>query len=99
MKKKRSFFKRHFFAIIILVIVATYSGVSTLNKELTRQELLIKKASYLAQIEQLRDELAEMERDLARVETPEYIEEYAREVMKMIGPDEFFFQIHYQEKE
>lgn len=99
MKKRRSFFRRHIIAIMILVFVIAYASYSTLQKELIRQDLLDKEAEYLEEIEAKKDELKELERDIERIGTLEYIEEYAREELKMVAPEEYYFQIYYDDRE
>lgn len=99
MKKRRSFFRRHFIAISFLIAVLAFSAYSTFQKEIMRQDLLDKEAQYLEEIEAKKAELKELERDIERIGTLEYIEEYAREELKMVAPEEYYFQIYYDEED
>ena len=95
MKKRRSFLRRHSISVGILVIVAIFSVASTLSKQDLYNDLQQQGDTYLTQIDELERTLKQYEEDLERVETLEFIEEYAREKLKMVSPDEIYFQIHY----
>ena len=95
MKRRRSFLRRHSISIGILVIVAIFSVASTLSKQDLYNELQEQGDAYLNQIDELERTLKQYENDLERVETLEFVEEYAREKLKMVSPDEIYFQIHY----
>lgn len=95
MKKRRSFLGRHSISIGILVIVAIFSVASTLSKQELYNELKQQGDTYIAEIDELERELRQYQEDLERVETLEFVEEYAREKLKMVSPDEIYFQIHY----
>jgi len=95
MKKRRSFLRRHSISVGILVIVAIFSVASTLSKQDLYNGLQQQGDTYLTQIDELERTLKQYEEDLERVETLEFVEEYAREKLKMVSPDEIYFQIHY----
>lgn len=95
MKKRRSFIGRHSISVGILVIVAIFSVASTLSKQVLYDGLQKQGDTYLIQIDVLERTLKQYEEDLERVETLEFVEEYAREKLKMVSPDEIYFQIHY----
>ncbi|MBI9014011.1 MAG: cell division protein FtsL [Clostridiales bacterium] len=99
MKKRRSFLRRHSISIGILVIVAIFSVASTLNKQELYNELKQQGETYITEIDKLERELKQYQEDLERVETLEFVEEYAREKLKMVSPNEIYFQIHYASDE
>ena len=99
MKKKKSFFKRHIIAIVFLLLVAFYSAYSTYNKEQTLNSLELISQERIENIRTLKEEIQQLESSLDQVNTPEFIERYAREKFKMIHPYEVYFQMIYDEDE
>lgn len=99
MKKKKSFFKRHIIAIVFLLLVAVYSAYSTYTKEQTLKSLQSISQERLETIRSLKDEVSQLESSLEQINTPEFIERYAREKFKMVHPHEVFFQMIYEENE
>lgn len=99
MKKRRSFFRRHSIAIGILVIVAIFSVTTTLMKQEKYDELKQSGEEYLAEIEALEIKLKRVQNDLEEIDSLDFVEKYARETLKMVSPDEVYFQIHYTDEE
>jgi len=99
MKKRRSFFKRHSIAIGILILVAIFSVSTTLRKQDIYDELVENGEAYIAEIESLERTLKRYQEELEAVETLEFVEQYARETLKMVSPDEIYYQIHYTDEE
>lgn len=99
MKKRRSFFRRNSIAIGILVIVAIFSVTQTLSKQEKYNQLRDQGEKYIAEIEELERQLKQHQEKLDRVDTLEFVEEYAREKLKMVSPDEVYFQIYYSDEE
>ena len=99
MKKRRSFLRRNSIAIGILVIVAIYSVTSTILKQDLYKELKIQGDEYMAEIEALERTLNQYQDQLDKIDTLEFVEEYARETLKMVSPDEIYFQIYYSNDE
>lgn len=99
MKKRRSFLKRHSIAIGILVVVAVFSVSTTLRKQDIYDKLVEDGQAYIGEIERLERTLKTYQDELEAVETLEFVEQYARETLKMVSPDEIYYQIHYTEKE
>lgn len=99
MKKRRGFLRRHSIAIGILIAVAIFSVTSTIMKQDLYVKLDKKGDEYMAEIESLERTLNQYQEELDRVETLEFVEEYARETLKMVSPDEIYFQIYYTDDE
>jgi cell division protein FtsB len=99
MKKRRSFLRKNSIAIGILVIVAIYSVTSTILKQDLYKELKIQGDEYMAEIEALERTLNQYQDQLDKIDTLEFVEEYARETLKMVSPDEIYFQIYYSNDE
>ena len=99
MKKRRSFLRKNSIAIGILVIVAIYSVTSTILKQDLYKELKIQGDEYMAEIEALERTLNQYQDRLDKIDTLEFVEEYARETLKMVSPDEIYFQIYYSNEE
>lgn len=99
MKKRRSFLRKNSIAIGILVIVAIYSVTSTILKQDLYKELKIQGDEYMAEIEALERTLNQYQDQLDKIDTLEFVEEYARETLKMVSPDEIYFQIYYSNEE
>lgn len=99
MKRRRSFFRRHSIAIGILIIVAIYSVTSTISKQDLYKQLTIQGDEYMAEIELLERNLKQYQDQLDKIDTLEFVEEYARETLKMVSPDEIYFQIYYSNEE
>lgn len=96
MKRRRSFFKRHFIAIAVLVLVGVYSITNTLEKEMTLRQMMDESDAYLKEIQALETELDAYNRKLDEVDTLDYMEKNAREKLKMVRPDEIYFQVIYE---
>jgi len=73
--------------------------VTYFQKEMKYQKLLEEEENYLVELRRLEKDLQKVERDLERVGTLEFVEEYAREKLKMIGPHELYFQIYFDDEE
>lgn len=99
MKKRRSYLRKNSIAIGILVIVAIYSVTSTILKQDLYKELKIQGDEYMAEIEALERTLNQYQDQLDKIDTLEFVEEYARETLKMVSPDEIYFQIYYSNEE
>ena len=99
MKKRRSFVKRHSIAIGILIVVAIFSVRTTLQKQDLYDKLQDQGERYIAEIDQLEKTLKEYQNKLEKVDTLEFVEEYARETLKMVSPDEIYYQIQYTDDE
>ncbi|MBO4861490.1 MAG: septum formation initiator family protein [Firmicutes bacterium] len=70
--------------VLVLIVVAVIFGQSVLRiMELRRQ-----KAAAQRQLDILRERLEQLEDELARVQTDEYIEQQARTHLRMIFPGE-----------
>lgn len=93
MKARRSFVKRNAIAILLLVIIASISGMKTLQKEMKHREFLKKEQVYLKDIEELKKTLVEKTFNLENVNNLEFVEKYARENLNMIKTNEFLYII------
>lgn len=99
MKKRRSFVKRHTISIGILVIVAIFSVRTTLQKQDLYDKLVSQGDDYIAEIDELEQTLKEYQNELEQVDTLEFVEQYARETLKMVSPDEIYYQIYFTDEE
>lgn len=99
MKKRRSFVKRHTISIGILVIVAIFSVRTTLQKQDLYDKLVAQGDDYIAEIDELEQTLKEYQNELEQVDTLEFVEQYARETLKMVSPDEIYYQIYFTDEE
>jgi|LGOV01.1.fsa_nt_gb cell division protein FtsB len=99
MKKRRSFVKRHTISIGILVIVAIFSVRTTLQKQDLYDKLVAQGDDYIAEIDELERTLKEYQNELEQVDTLEFVEQYARETLKMVSPDEIYYQIYFTDEE
>ena len=99
MKKRRSFVKRHTISIGILVIVAIFSVRTTLQKQDLYDKLVAQGDDYIAEIDELEQTLKEYQNELEQVDTLEFVEKYARETLKMVSPDEIYYQIYFTDEE
>lgn len=99
MKKRRSFVKRHTISIGILVVVAIFSVRTTLQKQDLYDKLVAQGDDYIAEIDELERTLKEYQNELEQVDTLEFVEQYARETLKMVSPDEIYYQIYFTDEE
>ncbi len=99
MKKRRSFVKRHTISIGIFVIVAIFSVRTTLQKQDLYDKLVSQGDDYIAEIDDLEQTLKEYQNELEQVDTLEFVEQYARETLKMVSPDEIYYQIYFTDEE
>lgn len=93
MKRRKSFFKRHFIALTILLLVAVYSVSMTMAKQQKLDELRLKSDLAVAKIQQLEMTLKDKEYELNKTDDLDYIEKFARENLKMVFPNEVYFQM------
>lgn len=99
MKRRKSFVRRHIIAISFLVAIAIYSGVMTFQKQEKLHELKMRSEAALIEIERLERELDSKRYELARIDNPDFVERIAREKLKMVRPNEVYFQMMYGKEE
>lgn len=99
MKRRKSFVRRHIIAISFLVVIAIYSGVMTFQKQEKLNELRIKSEAALTEIERLERELDSKQYELNKIDNLDFVERIAREKLKMVRPNEVYFQMMYGKEE
>lgn len=82
-----------FCAVFVLVAALVISSVYNLVK------LKVEQDRVAGELEALRQEKAELEAELLRVDDPDYIEQQARELLHMIYPGEVLYLIKESEKD
>ncbi|MBN2794442.1 MAG: septum formation initiator family protein [Clostridia bacterium] len=93
MKRRKSFLKRHFIALTILLLVGVYSVSVTFVKQQRLDELRVKSDLAVAKIQQLEMTLKDKEYELNKTADLDYVEKFARENLKMVYPNEVYFQM------
>ncbi len=81
--------------VCTLVLVVAFSIRTYMSKEEMYKELQKTEEKYLQQIQELEEQLSTYERELKESTSREYIEKYARENLKMVSPDEIYFDVDY----
>jgi cell division protein DivIC len=93
MKRRKSFVRRHIIAIFFLIIIAIYSVVSTVTKIDRLNELRNESEATIVAIEAKEMELKTKQYELSKVGDLDFVEKFAREKLKMVKPNEIFFQM------
>ncbi len=99
MKSKGSLINRNIIAVTVLVIIAVISGKISFDKQKKFDELELEREAYLKTIESLELELESKKKELDEIDSSEFIEKYAREVLRMVKPNELYFKTYYPEDE
>ncbi len=91
--KKNNIIK--FFILIILMMGVGFSIANYMHKQDIYEELKKQEEKYLKEINDLENQLSIYERELQESTSREYIEKYAREILKMVSPDEVYYDVNY----
>jgi cell division protein FtsL len=84
----RSIFKSKKICWTIIALIFIYTLASFISQEKKLSNYKQEKASYQAQIEDLENEQSDLLQEQENVDSPEYIEEQAREKLDMYYPNE-----------
>ncbi len=95
-KNKLKLFVFKFIIVSLFILVFAFSLSSTINKRKMYNELKAKGDDYLEEIKSLELILQNYKNELEDINSLKYVEEYARETLKMVGPNEIYFQINYE---
>ncbi|MCI8308750.1 MAG: cell division protein FtsL [Clostridia bacterium] len=84
----RSIFKSKKICFIIVSLILIYTFISFISQEKKLKNYEQQKQYYQAQIENLQDEQADLLQEQENIDSPDYIEEQAREKLDMYYPSE-----------
>ncbi len=99
MKSKRSLINKNIIAIAVLVIAVVISGKISYDKQGKYNELEFEKVAYLETIKTLKNDLKKCEEKLDEIDNLDFIETYAREILKMARPNEIHMRVNYNNED
>lgn len=88
-RRKRIVYGLVFLLIAVVIGAAIYNLIS----------LKIEEARALKELETLNEQKAELEEELSRIDSPEYIEQQAREQLRMIMPGETLYVVNNEDED
>ncbi len=96
MKKKSRKDKYIKFILVSFLILSISVSIATyMSKQYMYDQLKVEEEKYLKEISELKDKLNLYEKELKEATSREYIERYARENLKMVSPDEIYYDVKY----
>jgi len=84
----RNLFKSKKVCLIVIAIIVIYTIISFVGQQKKLNNYEQEKMYYQAQIEDLKEEQQKLKKEQENVNSPEYIEEQAREKLDMYYPNE-----------
>ena len=84
----RNLFKSKKICRIIIAVIVIYTIVYFINQQKKLDKYQTEQAYYKSQIEELQAEQEELKKEQANMDSPEYIEEQARDKIDMYYPNE-----------
>lgn len=93
----KKFFNKNKIVIILALVVLLYFSYILIKQELKYNELMDDKIYYANEIDRLKEVIEELNKKIDEISTPEYIEQIARERLKMVKPDEIIYIIDEQD--
>ena len=84
----RNLFKSKKVCRIIIAVIVIYTIVYFINQQKKLDKYKTEQAYYKSQIEELQAEQEELKKEQANMDSPEYIEEQARDKSDMYYPNE-----------
>ena len=84
----RNIFKSKKVCRIIIAVIVIYTIVYFINQQKKLDKYKTEQAYYESQIEELKTEQDELKKEQASMDSPEYIEEQARDKIDMYYPNE-----------
>ena len=84
----RNIFKSKKICRIIIAVIVIYTIVYFINQQKKLDKYKTEQAYYESQIEELKTEQDELKKEQASMDSPEYIEEQARDKIDMYYPNE-----------
>ena len=84
----RNLFKSKKVCRIIIAVIVIYTIVYFINQQKKLDKYKTEQAYYKSQIEELQAEQEELKKEQANMDSPEYIEEQARDKIDMYYPNE-----------
>ncbi len=92
-RKSKSFFRRNKFLMLFLILLLGYYSYSTVQTNKKLAEYRIVQADLKSEIESLEIEIEQLSDTYDYTQTPEAIEQIAREKLKMVKPNEIIYLI------
>lgn len=84
----RNIFKSKKICRIIIAVIVIYTIVYFINQQKKLDKYNTEQAYYKSQIEELKSEQEDLKKEQENMNSPEYIEEQARDKMDMYYPNE-----------
>ena len=87
----RNIFKSKKICRILIIIIIVYTIIYFINQQKKLDKYKSEQAYYQSQIDELKSEQEELKKEQSNMDSPEYIEEQARDKMDMYYPNEHVY--------